>query len=54
MRARHVMGEAALIDVNHNPPRLLISFNPALEDAPLFFVRLGMAQRFFYSSRPDV
>jgi hypothetical protein len=53
MRARHVMCKATFVDVNDSSPCRLISGDLILEDAPCVLVGLGMAQRFFYRSRPN-
>ncbi len=53
MRARHIVRKAAFVDVNDGAPCRLISGDLILEDAPCVLVCLGMAQCFFYSSRPN-
>ncbi|SFN16512.1 hypothetical protein SAMN05421863_11187 [Nitrosomonas communis] len=53
MLTRHVMRKAAFINVNDDAAFALIAFNFLLEDTPLFFAGFGVAQAFFYKSRPD-
>jgi hypothetical protein len=53
MGARHVVREAAFVDVNDGAPCRLISGDLILEDAPCVLVCLGMPQSFFYRSRPN-
>jgi hypothetical protein len=50
VRARHIVGKAAFIDVNNGSSCRRISGNLILEDVPCVRVRLGMPQRFFYRS----
>ena len=52
VRARHIVGKAAFIDVNNGSSCRRISGNLILEGVPCLGVRLGMAQRFFYRSPP--
>ena len=51
MRAWHIVGKAAFIDINKRTAFLPMMPNNRLEDTPCGGARLGMRQRFFYSSR---